>query len=89
VNLLVLCGMAGFLNGVTRSPFTSSILVSEMTNSHNIVFYLLLSCLPGNLIASRISRHSFYEYLKDQYIREVHRDEQITIAGMPQPGGKG
>ncbi|HEX3387245.1 MAG TPA: chloride channel protein, partial [Mucilaginibacter sp.] len=30
-NLLILAGMVGFLTGVTRSPFTSAILVLEMT----------------------------------------------------------
>lgn len=70
-NLLVLCGMAGFLTGITRSPFTSSILVIEMTNSHNIIFYIMLTALSANLIAKLTGKHSFYDYLKGQYLREV------------------
>ncbi len=74
-NLVVLCGMTAFLTGITRSPFTSSILVLEMTNSHNIIFYIMLTALAANLMANLMSRHSFYDRLKDQYIREVHASE--------------
>ena len=74
-NLLILCGMTGFLTSITRSPFTSSILVLEMTNSHNVIFYIMLTALFSNLIATVISRHSFYDHLKDQYINEVHKSE--------------
>jgi H+/Cl- antiporter ClcA len=74
-NLIILCGMTGFLTGITRSPFTSSILVSEMTNSHNIIFYIMLTALFANLIAGLVSRHSFYDHLKDNYINEIHKSE--------------
>jgi H+/Cl- antiporter ClcA len=74
-NLVILCGMTGFLTSITRSPFTSSILVLEMTNSHNVIFYIMLTALFSNLMASVISRHSFYDHLKDRYIQEIHRSE--------------
>lgn len=71
-NLMILCGMVGFLTGITRSPFTSSILVIEMTNSHNIIFHLMLTALLANLVAALVNKHSFYDSLKDQYIHEIH-----------------
>lgn len=74
-NLIILCGMTGFLTGITKSPFTCSILVLEMTNSHNIIFYIMLTALSANLIANLISRHSFYDNLKDGYISEIHKTE--------------
>ncbi len=74
-NLIILCGMAGFLTGVTRSPFTCSILVLEMTNSHNIIFYIMLTALIANLISKIITRHSFYDQLKVKYINEIHKNE--------------
>ena len=77
-NLIILCGMTGFLTSITRSPFTSSILVLEMTNSHNVIFYIMLTALFSNLIATFVSRHSFYDHLKDQYINEIHK------SGTPQ-----
>lgn len=74
-NLIILCGMTGFLTGITRSPFTCSILVIEMTNTHNIIFYIMLTALVANLVSNFISKHSFYDYLKDQYIKEIHSSE--------------
>ena len=74
-NLLILCGMTGFLTSITGSPFTSSILVLEMTNSHNVIFYIMLTALLSNLIAKIVNRHSFYDNLKDQYIHEIHHTE--------------
>ena len=74
-NLMIRCGMVGFLTGITRSPFTSSILVIEMTNSHNIVFHLMLTALLANLIAPLATKHSFYEYLKEQYLHEILQKE--------------
>ena len=41
-NVLILVGMAGFLTAVTRTPFTSSIIIFEMTDRHSIIFFLLL-----------------------------------------------
>jgi H+/Cl- antiporter ClcA len=74
-NLMILCGMVGFLTGITRSPFTSSILVIEMTNSHNIIFHLMLTALLANLVAALVNKHSFYDTMKDQYIHEIHETE--------------
>ena len=74
--------MVGFLTGVTRSPFTSSILVIEMTNSHNIIFYLMLTALLANLVSNLVNRHGFYDQLKSMYILEIHRSEaQVSLAG--------
>jgi H+/Cl- antiporter ClcA len=75
-NLIVLCGMVGVLTGITRSPFTSSILVIEMTNEHVIIFYLMITALIANVIASMINRTSFYDCMKEQYIDELHQCEK-------------
>ncbi|MEO7523550.1 MAG: chloride channel protein [Ferruginibacter sp.] len=74
-NLIILCGMTGFLTGITKSPFTSAILVSEMTNSHDIIFYLMVTALIANLVSTYLSKHSFYDQLKDQYIKDIHQSE--------------
>ncbi|MCD8528721.1 MAG: chloride channel protein [Chitinophagales bacterium] len=71
-NLLILCGMTGFLTSITRSPFTACILVIEMTNSHIIIFYIMFTALISNLVAVTISSKSFYDKLKAQYIQELN-----------------
>ena len=85
-NLIILCGMAGFLTGMTRSPFTSSILVIEMTNSHNIIFYILFTSLIANLISTFISKHSFYDHLKAVFIKEIHHGEMQTETELEETG---
>lgn len=44
-NLLVLCGMAGFLSAVTRAPFTALVVVMEMTDRHSAIFPLMIASL--------------------------------------------
>lgn len=70
-NILIMAGMVGFLTGITRSPFTSAILVLEMTDRHNVVFHLMAAALVANLIALVIDRKSLYDHLKETYLDEV------------------
>lgn len=75
-NLLILAGMVAFLTGVTRSPFTSAILVLEMTDGHHIIFFLMLSALIANLVSHFIDKHSLYDHLKHQYLKEISLEEK-------------
>jgi len=74
-NMLILSGMVGFLTGVTRSPFTSVILVLEMTDRHSVIFHLILAGMIASLVAVIIEKHSFYDHLKIGYIKELEKDE--------------
>jgi H+/Cl- antiporter ClcA len=69
-NLLILSGMVGFLTGVTRTPFTSAILVLEMTDRHSLIFYLMLAGMLAGLVSTLVDQHSFYDHLKMQYLKE-------------------
>jgi H+/Cl- antiporter ClcA len=70
-NILILAGMVGFLTGVTRTPFTSAILVLEMTDRHSVIFHLMLAALLSNIAAIIVDKHSFYDQLKKNYIAEA------------------
>jgi len=74
-NLLVLSGMVGFLTGVTRTPFTSAILVLEMTDRHNVIFHLMLAGMTASLVALLVDKHSFYDHLKYQYMHELIKED--------------
>jgi H+/Cl- antiporter ClcA len=79
-NMLILAGMVGFLTGVTRSPFTSIILVLEMTNSHNVIFHLILTGMIASLVSILIDKHSLYEHMKNIYIKDlVAADEAVKV----------
>ncbi len=67
--------MVGFLTGVTRTPFTSAILVLEMTDRHSVIFHLMLAGILASLVSLAIDRRSLYDYLKVSYIKEL-QDEQ-------------
>lgn len=70
-NVIILTGMVGFLTGVTRSPFTSAILVLEMTDRHSVIFFLMLAGLVSLLAAWIIDKVPLYESLKNIYVNEV------------------
>lgn len=77
-NLLVLSGMVGFLTGVTRTPFTSAILVLEMTNRHSVIFHLILAGMISGVVSLVIDKHSLYDHLKVQYIKELEVEESLN-----------
>jgi H+/Cl- antiporter ClcA len=70
-NLLVLAGMTAFLTGVTRSPFTSAILVLEMTDRHSAIFQLMYAATGGYLIAFAFDRKSYYERMKERLLKAI------------------
>lgn len=81
-NLLILSGMVGFLTGVTRSPFTSAILVLEMTNRHSVIFHLILAGMISSVVSILIDKHSLYDHLKVQYIKELEAEESLERGNL-------
>jgi H+/Cl- antiporter ClcA len=73
-NVLILSGMVGFLTGITRTPFTSSIIVLEMTDRHNLIFYLMLAGMIASMVALLVDKHSLYDRLKVRYLREIEQE---------------
>ncbi len=87
-NLLILCGMVGFLTGVTRTPFTSAILVLEMTDRHNVIIHFMIAGMIANIVSVIIDKHSFYDHLKVQYVKELSKEPEIKndLPETPAPG---
>jgi len=79
-NVVILAGMAAFLTGVTRTPFTSAILVLEMTDRHNLIFHLMLAAMIANIVSFVIDRHSLYDRLKVEYVHQMHHEETVSNA---------
>lgn len=67
-NVLVLCGMVAFLTGVSRSPFTSAILVLEMTDRHSIILQLMYAAMVAFLISQTVDKRSYYERMKKRLL---------------------
>lgn len=64
----VLMGMVAFLTGLTRAPFTSLILVLEMTDTHNVILVLMISAIIAQSAAKIIDPVSFYEHVSYRII---------------------
>lgn len=79
-NILILAGMVAFLTGVTRSPFTSAILVLEMTDRHSIIFHLMLAGMVASIVSLWIDKHSFYDHLKHIYLSDAYREENKAVS---------
>ncbi|MFZ1659470.1 MAG: chloride channel protein, partial [Flavobacteriales bacterium] len=71
LNILVLGGMCAFLTGVTRSPFTSAIIILEMTDRHSAILQLMYAAMIASIIAHAIDDKPFYERMKDRLIASV------------------
>lgn len=70
-NVVVLGGMVAFLTGITRAPFTSAIIVLEMTDRHSLIFHLMLAGMVSSIVSILISRHSLYDVIKVNFLTEI------------------
>lgn len=68
-NLIIITCMIGFMTGVTHSPFTSFILVLEMTDRHTSVFPMMLAATIAFVVARTFDKKSFYGHLLDHYLK--------------------
>lgn len=71
LNILVLGGMCAFLTGITRSPFTSAIIILEMTDRHSAILQLMYAAMIASIIANGIDHKPYYERMRDRLINSV------------------
>lgn len=62
--LLIVLGMVAFLTGVTRTPFTSFVLVLEMTDRHSALFPMMIAAMSAYAASHLVDHESFYERVK-------------------------
>ena len=72
-NVVILAGMVAFLTGITRAPFTSAIIVLEMTDRHSLIFHLMLAGMVSSIASILVSRHSLYDVLKVNFLAEIRK----------------
>jgi len=78
-NVVILAGMVAFLTGITRAPFTSAIIVLEMTDRHSLIFHLMLAGMVSSIASILVSRHSLYDVLKVNFLVEIRSKENETV----------
>ncbi|AZI22635.1 chloride channel protein [Chryseobacterium taklimakanense] len=87
-NVVILAGMVAFLTGITRAPFTSAILVLEMTDRHSLIFYLMVAGMASSLVSLTVSRDSLYDRLKLIYMAEIEEKTKRTKIKLEDLGNK-
>jgi len=73
-NVVILGGMVAFLTGITRAPFTSAIIVLEMTDRHSLIFHLMLGGMVSSITSILVSRHSLYDDQKINFLTKIRKD---------------
>jgi len=81
-NIMILGGMVAFLTGMTRSPFTSAVLVLEMTDRHSIIFHLILAGLISSLVSMLVDKEGLYDHLKQEYLVEKTKEENTDTDSL-------
>jgi H+/Cl- antiporter ClcA len=76
IAFFAMLGMIGFLTGVTHTPFTSFILVMEMSDRHSAIFPMMVVALIANSTAKSISPKSFYESVRDHWLESAGRSRE-------------
>lgn len=77
-NILVILGMIGFLAGVTRAPFTSFVLVFEMTDRHSALFLMMLIALVASTIGKVVSANSVYTNMAKEMLERKNINIKTT-----------
>jgi H+/Cl- antiporter ClcA len=67
--------MVAFLTGITRAPFTSAIIVLEMTDRHSLIFHLMLAGMISSIASILVSRHSLYDVIKVNFLHEIRNKD--------------
>lgn len=78
-NVVILAGMVAFLTGITRAPFTSAIIVLEMTDRHSLIFHLMLAGMVSSIFSILVSRHSLYDVLKMNFLAEIRSKNNEAV----------
>ncbi|HET9240126.1 MAG TPA: chloride channel protein [Oligoflexus sp.] len=81
---LTLIGMVSFLASVTRAPFTSMVLVTEMSDGHGLSLHVLLASLFAVGVARSVESRSYYHFQAEFYRRWITPQEPESDAESDQ-----
>src|SRR5690606_18673126 len=78
-----LVGMGAFFVAVIRAPFTSIIMVFEMTRNYNIILPLMIANGVSYILSSQLLKGSVYENLAEQDgIRLPTREDNEVLENL-------
>jgi H+/Cl- antiporter ClcA len=65
---IVLLGMVSYFTGVVQAPITSFVIVSEMTDNHQMLVPLMAAALIANATSKLVCRDGVYHALAKRYL---------------------
>jgi H+/Cl- antiporter ClcA len=68
VGAIVLLGMVSYFTGVVQAPITSFVIVSEMTDNHQMLVPLMAAALIANAMSKLVSREGVYHALAKRFL---------------------
>jgi H+/Cl- antiporter ClcA len=80
---IILLGMVSYFAGVVQAPITSFVIVTEMTQNHNMVLPLMVTALIAYASSRLVCPEGVYHTLSKGFLRqetpssalEVHQDD--------------
>jgi hypothetical protein len=54
-----------------------------MTNRNSVIFHLILAGMISSVVSVLIDKHSLYDHLKVQYLKELEAEEIIENEKIP------
>ena len=74
---LALIGMVSYLTGVVQTPITSFVIVSEMTENHQMVIPLMLAALIADAVSKAICKDSIYYALAQVFLDKAAKPNVV------------
>jgi H+/Cl- antiporter ClcA len=71
VGAIVLLGMVSYFTGVVQAPITSFVIVSEMTDNHQMLVPLMAAALIANATSKLVCREGVYHALAKRYLAQM------------------
>jgi chloride channel protein, CIC family len=78
---IVLVGMVSYFAGVVQAPITSFVIVSEMTNNHQMLVPLMAAALIANGCSKAVCHDGLYHALAKRYLALDKEGKHATIGG--------
>jgi chloride channel protein, CIC family len=74
-----LVGMGAIVAAATHAPITAILIIFELTGDYAIILPLMISCILGTLIASRLQRESIYTLKLHRRGIDVHGGQAVNV----------
>ena len=79
VGAYALVGMGAIVAADTHAPITAILIIFELTGDYAIILPLMISCIIGTLIATRLQRESIYTLKLHRRGIDVHGGQAVNV----------